>query len=89
MDWDAFVGRNKYGIYAGLMIASAIVMIASQKPAASMNTVKPADGYYRDCAAARAADVTPILRGERGYRPELDGDHDGVACEPWTTAENR
>ncbi|WP_082347941.1 excalibur calcium-binding domain-containing protein [Croceibacterium atlanticum] len=24
-----------------------------------------------------------IQRGERGYRPGLDRDGDGVACEPW------
>ena len=30
--------------------------------------------------AARAA---PILRGQPGYRPALDRDNDGVACEPY------
>ena len=88
MDWDAYIGRNKYGIYAGLMVASAIAMLASQKPVPA-STVKPADGYYANCTVARAAGVTPIMRGEHGYRPELDRDRDGVACEPWTTAENR
>ena len=37
--------------------------------------------YYRNCAAARAAGVTPIYFGEAGYRPALDRDRDGVACE--------
>lgn len=39
--------------------------------------------YYRNCAAARAAGVAPIYRGEPGYRPPLDRDGDGVACEPY------
>jgi len=39
--------------------------------------------YYRNCAAARAAGAAPINEGQPGYRPELDGDNDGVACEPW------
>jgi len=36
---------------------------------------------YANCAAARAAGVAPILRGQPGYRDRLDGDGDGVACE--------
>lgn len=34
------------------------------------------------CDAARAAGTAPIYRGEPGYRPEMDGDDDGIACEP-------
>ncbi|QNG20278.1 DUF1524 domain-containing protein [Rhodococcus triatomae] len=37
--------------------------------------------YYPHCAAARAAGVAPIHRGSPGYRPGLDGDGDGIACE--------
>lgn len=37
--------------------------------------------YYATCAAAKAAGVTNIHRGDPGYRPELDRDNDGVACE--------
>ena len=39
--------------------------------------------FYRNCNAARAAGVAPIRRGDPGYRPELDGDNDGWACEPY------
>ena len=39
--------------------------------------------YYRNCDAARAAGAAPIYRGEPGYRPELDRDSDGIACEPY------
>jgi hypothetical protein len=37
--------------------------------------------YYRNCTAARAAGAAPIYFGEPGYRPALDRDRDGVACE--------
>ena len=47
---------------------------------------KAANGYYATCADARLAGVTPIMREERGYRPELDTDHDGVACEAFGDA---
>jgi hypothetical protein len=39
--------------------------------------------YYPNCAAARAAGAAPINEGQPGYRAELDGDDDGIACEPW------
>ncbi|PKP66488.1 MAG: hypothetical protein CVT85_01190 [Alphaproteobacteria bacterium HGW-Alphaproteobacteria-7] len=38
--------------------------------------------YFRNCKEARAAGVAPIRRGQPGYRPEMDGDGDGIACEP-------
>jgi hypothetical protein len=43
----------------------------------------PVGAYYANCDAARAAGVAPIYSGEPGYREELDGDLDGIACEPY------
>jgi micrococcal nuclease len=37
--------------------------------------------YFRNCSEARAAGRRNIRRGEPGYRPALDRDNDGVACE--------
>ncbi|MFR9774289.1 excalibur calcium-binding domain-containing protein [Nocardia sp. SC052] len=37
--------------------------------------------FYPNCAAARAAGAAPLRCGEPGYRPELDRDKDGIACE--------
>lgn len=54
--------------------------------AAPSSPPAPASGaggatYYANCAAARAAGVTPLSVGEPGYRSGLDRDGDGVACE--------
>ncbi|HEX8481972.1 MAG TPA: excalibur calcium-binding domain-containing protein [Allosphingosinicella sp.] len=38
--------------------------------------------YFPGCNEVRAAGLAPLLRGEPGYRPEMDGDDDGIACEP-------
>ena len=38
--------------------------------------------HYPGCNAARAAGAAPIYRGQPGYRVEMDGDGDGIACEP-------
>ncbi len=41
----------------------------------------PPPVYYRSRAEARARGAAPLYRGQPGYRPELDRDGDGVACE--------
>ena len=39
--------------------------------------------YYSGCNEVRAAGKDPIYAGQPGYRPEMDGDGDGIACEPY------
>lgn len=41
----------------------------------------PSTVRFRNCTEARAAGVTPILRGQPGYAAHLDRDNDGIACE--------
>jgi hypothetical protein len=55
----------------------------TQPPVTAPPTTSGGGGsvYYANCSAARAAGAAPILRGEPGYRPALDRDGDGVACE--------
>ena len=48
-----------------------------------MPAPRRSDVYFRGCNEARAAGAAPILRGQPGYRPGLDGDGDGIACEPY------
>lgn len=39
--------------------------------------------YYSGCREARAAGAAPLYRGQPGYRAGMDGDNDGIACEPY------
>lgn len=39
------------------------------------------DRAFANCAAARAAGASPVLRGDPGYGPHLDRDNDGIGCE--------
>jgi hypothetical protein len=57
------------------------VASATSRPAAEL-----AEGglYFRSCAEAAAAGYENIPMGTPGYRQGLDGDYDGVACEPYT-----
>ncbi len=38
---------------------------------------------YYTCAQARAAGAAPMRRGQASYNPNLDGDGDGISCEPY------
>jgi len=53
--------------------------IAPATPATQPPTSE--DVYYENCAAARAAGAAPLYRGDPGYRSDMDGDDDGIACE--------
>lgn len=43
----------------------------------------PSGVFFRNCKEAWAAGAAPLRRGQPGYRPEMDGDGDGIACEPY------
>ncbi len=59
----------------------AIGAAALSKVAATKRVDMTFVGVPRDCAAARAAGLTAILRGSAHYSPHLDADGDGIACE--------
>lgn len=63
-------------------IASSGRGIAASLGLARKNTPMPG-AHYPGCDDARAAGVAPLYFGEPGYRTEMDGDGDGVACEPY------
>lgn len=78
-------------VVAGVGLAVASVLWDS--PASStwnantesraLGSVQNNTDYFARCSDARAAGVAPIHAGEPGYRPELDRDGDGIACEPY------
>ena len=58
---------------------------ASVRPVARRPDRQPVLSYgaFRNCAAARAAGAAPLYRGQPGYGAHMDGDGDGIACEPY------
>jgi hypothetical protein len=58
LQFDRWIGERKYGIYAGIMVAAAIAMIAMQKP---LPKGAVAGGQY-SCAEVSAAGAAPIAR---------------------------
>ena len=41
---------------------------------------EPQKEFYANCKEAKAAGAAPMYEGDPGYRPELDRNHDGIAC---------
>ncbi len=71
-------------VTGAIAIGIAAAPAANAAPTTNAPTPPPTDGssvYYPNCAAARAAGVAPLHRGDPGYRPGLDRDGDGIACE--------
>lgn len=70
----------------GGLIVGAVSLDAERlfkQVGAAVGPDRSGEAYYSGCNAARAAGVAPIYRGQPGYRPEMDGDSDGIACEPY------
>jgi hypothetical protein len=79
-DWAGAFAKYEAVAVSAPAPAPAPVYVAPA-PAYTAPAPAPADVYYANCAAARAAGVAPIMSGAPGYRPGLDRDGDGIACE--------
>ncbi len=54
---------------------------AQPAPAQPAPAPAPADVYYKNCDAVRAAGAAPIYQGQPGYASHLDRDKDGIGCD--------
>ena len=75
--FDSRDGYGRHAREASYVAADA----ASLAQACGSVPPSPPGAYYANCAAVRAADAAPLYSSQPGYRPALDGDGDGVACE--------
>jgi len=73
--YDSRDGYGRHTREASYVAADAV------SPAQACGSVAPPGAYYADCTAVRAAGAAPLYSWQPGYRPGLDGDSDGVACE--------
>ena len=77
---------GRYGLIAvasGLGLAfGASALEAAQERQAIVDAL-PAGYTYSGCNEVRAAGVAPLYRHEPGFSERLDGDGDGIGCEPY------
>lgn len=62
-------------------ITGGMVIAASAPWSASAAAPTQVDPPYGSCKEAHADGAYNIKKGDPGYRPKLDRDNDGVACE--------
>jgi hypothetical protein len=80
--WYAGPGMNRvvsYGEWAAAGFPTPGVHGGGSQP-----VPPPSNGggvYFANCAEAEAAGAAPMRAGEPGYRPGLDRDGDGIACD--------
>jgi micrococcal nuclease len=65
----------------GAAVASSVSPSPYLPPSPDAPSATGDNLYLDSCAQARAAGRAPLYRAEPGYRPGLDGDGDGTACE--------
>lgn len=71
------------GIVVSQSVPAGTVVSSAQSISYTAETprVTTPYAYYENCTEARAAGAAPLYYGEPGYRPKLDRDGDGIACE--------
>lgn len=77
---------GRYGLIAvasGLGLAFGANALESAKERQGILDALPAGYTYSGCDEVRAAGVAPLYRHEPGFSGRLDGDGDGIGCEPY------
>jgi hypothetical protein len=74
----AYAALVLLGVY-GARVLQMVRKAASPPPQADPSE----DRYFRTCREAHLAGVYSIPRSSKAYRPALDADGDGLACEPY------
>lgn len=67
----------------GAGIGASTVLLLDAAPPSNKVATATAGPHYSSCRDAFQDGQANILRGEPGYRAELDPDSDGKACEPF------
>lgn len=78
-DWDQFA---LVGTDCGGVRVTAPSPAPTNRRAGNTRSDAAAGWSYRNCREARLAGAAPLRRGTPGYGIHMDGDGDGVACEP-------
>jgi hypothetical protein len=95
VNWGLLFLGLLLGACAGLiMIArdgpSLLADVQRADPPANRAFEAPSIGppvHYSGCNEVRALGKAPLYRGQPGYSTDMDGDLDGIACEPHAGAE--
>ena len=79
--------RSKQILLAAVMFGGIGGYVWSSLPPARFQSAEERERIeqsvtYSGCNEVRDSGKAPLHAGQPGYRPEMDGDGDGIACEP-------
>ena len=89
--WSAMTAPAARAPVARKATTVALPQSPEERPAAldqewaSRSADAPVAVHYTGCNEVRAAGKAPVYEGEPGYSTDMDGDGDGIACEPIRT----
>lgn len=64
------------------IVPAATTSAPARTPSAATTALQTTRSvYFEDCAQASRSGAAPMTSGQPGYRPELDPNQNGVACE--------
>ncbi len=70
------------GTVGGILWAQLPRLSAALESHAQERAAVEASVHYAGCNEVRLLGKAPLYAGQPGYRPDMDGDGDGIACEP-------
>ncbi|MFJ1584437.1 excalibur calcium-binding domain-containing protein [Streptomyces sp. NPDC088197] len=70
--------EGTYSVDGGRITGASVHAV----PGSGAETTGPPATTYKDCTDAHDHGASDIPSGDPRYRPKLDRDHDGLACEP-------
>lgn len=76
--WLGSIGVGAYFVTLQVVPLGRVMLQSPEERAAIERSVT-----YSGCNEVRAAGKAPIYAGQPGYRDTMDGDGDGIACEPY------
>lgn len=80
----AVIGTGSVVLDSGGRVRAAETLTPIAVRMGVMRARQPQPGdMWSGCNEARSAGTAPIYLGEPGYREGMDGDGDGIACEPY------
>jgi len=90
------VGVSSLATFGGVLLLTSPAAPGRAPAAAATSTMSAAAAaaaveasvHYAGCNEVRALGKAPLYRGQPGYRIEMDGDNDGIACEPHRNADD-
>ena len=81
--WCALLGVPLMLGFGYTLIGDAVPLVGTLTMSASERATSQRSVTYSGCREVRRLGTAPLYAGQPGYREEMDGDGDGIACEDY------